>query len=386
MVSFFIKKFIADSADISSPAVRRAYGAVCGMCGIGINLLLFLGKLTAGLISGSIAIMADAFNNLSDAGSSIVTLAGFRLAAQAPDKDHPFGHGRFEYIAGLLVSVAILLMGGGLFRSGVEKIINPESVKISPLVFTILAVSILFKLYMAFYNNKYGKMIGSPALRATATDSLSDCAATTAVLIAALIEKLTGISADGWAGVLVAGFIIYAGIKSVRETVSPLLGHAPDDAFIRQIEETVMSHSEARGIHDLAVHDYGPGRLMVSLHVEVNGEGSVYELHEVIDSMEREISQRLGCETVIHIDPVANDSLALAYKVEQLIKQHIDPEITIHDFKAASGPKGDVLTFDSAVPNRLSAEADNIKGRIERLIKEEIGADSVNTKIDISYK
>lgn len=387
MVSFFIKRLVQNRDNVSDPKVRRAYGAVCGFCGIGINLLLFLGKLIAGFLSGSIAITADAFNNLSDAGSSIVTLVGFRMAAQAPDKDHPFGHGRFEYISGMMVSAVILLMGLGLLRSGAEKIFRPEAVDASPIVIIILIVSILFKLYMAYYNNKYGKIINSAAMQATAVDSISDCAATSAVLLSALIGIFTSVNIDGWAGAIVSVLIIIAGIKSLHETIDPLLGHAPDKEFVKGVEKIVMAHREALGIHDLAVHDYGPGHTMVSLHVEVDGSGNIYELHEAIDAMEREISTELDCEAVIHMDPIAVDDQqthTLSGEVAKLIRENIDEEITIHDFRIVPGAARTNLIFDSAIPPRLSHEAGSIKAGIEKLVEDNFENCFAVTKIDIS--
>lgn len=389
MVSFFINKFVRDRENVSDPSVRRAYGAVCGLCGIGINVLLFLGKLVAGIISGSAAVTADALNNLSDAGSSIVSLAGFRLAAQAPDREHPFGHGRFEYIAGMLISAAIVLMGLGLLRSGVEGIIHPAQIDCSPVVIAVLVVSVLFKLYMAFYNYKYGKKLDSSAMRATAADSLSDCAATGAVLFSSIVSAYTSFSIDGWACLIVSVLIIIAGIKAFRETLDPLLGSAPDKDFVGDVKSIVMSRPETLGIHDLAVHDYGPGHTMVSLHVEVDGSGNIYELHEAIDAMEREISEKFGCETIIHMDPVdENDSRLEEMKAEtlRLLRENVDSAVSIHDFRIARCGDGTKLLFDTAVPPRLGGETQKIKEKIEALVRDNFENCTAVTKIDLSFE
>ena len=259
MISLLAKKFIKNREDVTSPAVRQAYGMLCGIVGISFNVLLFALKLLAGTLSGSIAITADAFNNLSDAGASIVTLLGFKLAGQKPDPEHPFGHGRLEYISGLIVSMVILLMGIELAKSAVEKILHPEAVEFTLLTGGILLASILVKLYMYLYNRAVGKKIGSAAMEATAMDSLSDCAATAAVLAATLIGHFTSLQIDGWCGIVVAALVLWAGIQAARDTISPLLGQPPAPEFVQRIEEIVLSSPVVQGIHDLIVHDYNSG-------------------------------------------------------------------------------------------------------------------------------
>ena len=283
MISLLAKKFIKNREDVTSPAVRQAYGMLCGIVGIGFNVLLFALKLIAGTLSGSIAITADAFNNLSDAGASIVTLLGFKLAGQKPDPEHPFGHGRLEYISGLIVSMVILLMGIELAKSAVEKILHPEAVEFTLLTGGILLASILVKLYMYLYNRAVGKKIGSAAMEATAMDSLSDCAATAAVLAATLIGHFTSLQIDGWCGIVVAALVLWAGIQAARDTISPLLGQPPAPEFVQRIEEIVLSSPVVQGIHDLIVHDYGPGRVMISLHAEVPAHGDIMALHDEIE-------------------------------------------------------------------------------------------------------
>ena len=386
MVGFLLRRFIKDSENVSDPTVRQRYGAICGLYGIGINLLLFLGKLAAGFFSGSIAITADAFNNLSDAGSSIVTLLGFRLAAQAPDRDHPYGHGRFEYISGMLVSVAILLMGVELLRTGIEKILRPQSVEFSLAVLIILTASILLKLYMAYYNKKYGDRIDSAAMGATALDSLSDCAATGAVLAATLLSRFTELNVDGWAGALVAVLIAIAGVRSLKETVDPLLGLAPNEKLVRQIYEIVNSYPETKGIHDLIVHDYGPGRRMISLHVEVDGSRNVYDLHDAIDAMERELDSSLGCSAIIHMDPISvngQPSQTLRGEINRLLQEQVDSRITIHDLRVLGGDGSGLISFDSLVPRELSGNTEVLRERICRIVEDNFPGCTVETVIDI---
>ena len=334
------------------PAVRKAYGVLCGALGIALNLLLFAGKFLAGQLSGSIAITADAFNNLSDAGSSLVTLLGFHLAGQKPDIHHPFGHGRMEYLSGLAVSVLILLMGVELGKESLGKVLHPESVTGGPLVIAILAVSIAVKLYMMAYNRHIGRKLDAPALQAAATDSLSDSIATLAVLLATLAGQLFGWKIDGWAGLAVALFILWAGINSIRDTVSPLLGNPPTPEFVAQIKDLVMAHSEILGIHDLVVHDYGPGRRMISLHAEVPASGNLLDLHDVIDSVEQQLRRELGCEAVIHMDPIVTDDGVTAETREKVatLVRCIDDAVSIHDFRMVPGPTHTNVIFDAVVP------------------------------------
>ena len=352
MVTLLSKIFIKNREDTGSPSVRQAYGILCGALGIALNLVLFLGKFSAGLISGSIAITADAFNNLSDAGSSVITLIGFRIAGLKPDRDHPFGHGRIEYLSGFLVSVVILLMGVELLKSSAAKILRPVQPAFSPVILGILIASILVKGYMFLYNRKLGKKIDSAAMRATAMDSLSDMIATAVVLISTLLSHFAEINADGWCGVLVGLFICYAGFCAARDTVNPLLGQAPDEEFVRKVKEIASSHREVIGIHDLIVHDYGPGRVLISLHAEVSAEGSIIALHEVIDAIEHELRDALNCQAVIHMDPVRVGHK----KTEELkelttgILRSIDPALTMHDFHIAAKSGLTTLIFDVVTP------------------------------------
>lgn len=370
MVTLLAKLFIKDYRNTENPSVRGAYGILCSIVGIVLNLLLFAGKYLAGSLSGSLAIMADAFNNLSDAASSFVTLIGFRFAGRGPDTDHPFGHGRYEYISGLVVSFLILLMGIELGQSSIEKILQPEAMEGGWLTVLILLASIAVKFYMHLYNRRIGQKIDSAAMKATAMDSLSDSIATAVVLICTVIYLATDVNLDGWGGGLVALFIIYTGITSIRDTLSPLLGQAPDPEYVQKIETIVKAHPEILGIHDLVVHDYGPGHRLISLHGEVSGDGDIYVLHDVIDRIEQELHDKLGCEAVIHMDPIAaNDEHvnAMREKVEKLLARW-DSRISLHDFRMVEGPTHTNLIFDAVVPQDLAATEEEAQKKIAQLI------------------
>lgn len=351
MVAFLAKIFIKDN-DAASPKVRRQYGVLCGAVGIALNILLFIGKFFAGAISNSISITADAFNNLSDAGSSLITLIGFKMSGQKPDINHPFGHGRIEYLSGLLVSIAIITMGVELVKTSIDKILHPEPIAFSGLIIAILLASIAVKCYMGFYNSRYGRKFDSAAMKATAADSLSDTLATTVVLIATLFAHMTNLQIDGYCGVAVGLFILYAGYTAAKETISPLLGQKAQPEFVHAIEETVMRHTEVLGIHDLIVHDYGPGRTMISLHAEVPASGNILELHDAIDNIEHELRRELKCDAVIHMDPIMNDDPATIGLKNQVIEiiHTIDSSITMHDFRIVKGPTHTNLIFDIVVP------------------------------------
>lgn len=354
MVTLLSKLFIKNQ-DTDQPKVRQAYGILSGIVGIFLNLLLFLGKFFAGRISNSISITADAFNNLSDAGSSVITLIGFKMAGQKPDPTHPFGHGRIEYVSGLAVSAAILLMAAELLKSSAVKLLHPDTVSFSPLIVGILAVSILVKCYMFLYNRAISKKIHSEAMRATASDSLSDTLATTAVLLTTLIAHFSGLSLDGICGILVALFIFYTGITSARDTLNPLLGQAPDPAFVKEIEELVLSYNGVIGVHDLLVHNYGPGRIMISLHAEVPSDGDILTLHDMIDNIERELRERLKCDAVIHMDPVCiNDPSVNALRATVCgFLSEIDDTLSLHDFRVVKGPTHTNIIFDVLIPFRF---------------------------------
>lgn len=387
MISLLAKWLIPNRDKVENSEVRRAWGSLCGFMGIALNLLLFAGKLAAGALSGSIAVTADAFNNLSDAGSSVVTLLGFRLAGKKPDADHPFGHGRMEYVSGLAVAGLILLMGAELAKSSVEKILRPESVSFSWLAAAILLVSIGVKVYMYLYNKAVGKKIRSAAMSATASDSLSDTAATAAVLLAMLVGHWSGVQLDGWTGLLVALFILWSAVQAARDTVSPLLGQSPDPLLVKEIEELVMAHDAVVGVHDLVVHDYGPGRRIISLHAEVPADGQVLALHDVIDNIEAELSRKLHCEAVIHMDPVVVGDPqvdALHEKVAALVKT-IDPRITIHDFRIVPGATHTNLIFDAVIPFDERLTRPQVAAQICQLVQGLDGRYRAVVKIENSY-
>ena len=372
MITFMASLFIKDSKNYKEPSVRQAYGVLSGAVGIGLNILLFFGKWLAGTISGSIAITADAFNNLSDAGSSIITLIGFRLSGQEPDPEHPFGHGRMEYISGLLVSVAILVMGFELIGSSIGKLRSPEPIESSALVFGILIASILVKLYMFFYNHSLSKKIESAAMKATSVDSLSDTVATTLVLIATLISKYTGLLLDGWFGILVGLFILYTGGSTLKETIDLLLGQPPKQEFIDEVKEIVLGHSMVHGVHDLIVHDYGPGRVMISLHAEVDVNGDIQDIHEQIDHIEHELQEKLHCSATIHMDTIVTDDkevLAMKAKVEEMV-HFLDESFSMHDFRMVKGSTRTNLIFDVEVPRKTSYTDNEIVNWLKERIHE----------------
>ena len=371
MTDWLVQRCIRRPEDGSDPAVRQAYGLLSGGVGIVLNLLLSAGKFVAGVLTGSIAVTADAFNNLSDAGSSVVTLVGFRMAAKRADDDHPFGHGRIEYLSGLAVAVAILVVGLELAKSSLEKVLHPVEVAFSWLSVGILCASILVKLWMFFFNRNLSRRIGSAAMMATATDSLSDAAATSAVLLGTLVGHFADLYIDGWVGVLVAVFILRAGWGAAKDTLDPLLGQSPDPELVRGIQETVLGRPEIVGMHDLVVHDYGPGRCMASLHAEVPMDADVLVIHDVIDNLERELRRKLGVEVVIHMDPIAVGDPrtdALKAQVTELVRR-IDPDMTIHDFGMTAGPEHTNLIFDVAVPYHCRLEDEQVQEAIGAAVK-----------------
>ena len=371
MITLFSRLFL--KTDGKSPAqLRTAYGTLAGIVGIFLNLLLFAGKFLAGVLSSSVAITADAFNNLSDAGSSVVTLLGFQLAGKKPDPDHPFGHGRMEYLSGLAVSLLILLMGVELVKSSVDKILHPAPVDSGWLVSLILCASIAVKLYMAWYNRQLGKKLNSAAMLATSADSLSDSVATLAVLIATLVSQAFGLMIDGWCGIVVSLFIFKAGIEAARETIDPLLGAPPSKELVERISTLVLSHDIVVGIHDLIVHDYGPGRMMISLHAEVSSAGDILAIHDEIDNIERQLQKELGCHAVIHMDPVVTDDVRVTdtrRTIAQLVCA-VDPSLTIHDFRMVSGPTHTNVIFDVVAPYDLPLTDAALTAQIQQEVRQ----------------
>lgn len=372
MITILSSLFIKNRDQVGDGNVRRAYGMLCSIVGIALNVCLFAGKYLAGVISGSIAITADAFNNLSDAGSSFISLVGFKFSGMKADADHPFGHGRIEYVSGFGVSMIIILMGFELLKTSVGKIFHPEPVETSALAVGILIVSICVKAYMFFYNRSVGTKIQSETMKATAMDSMSDSIATTAVLVSMGIAYATGVNVDGWCGCLVACFVLYAGYGAAKDTLNPLLGEAPSKEFVDEIKSIVLAHPEILGIHDLVVHDYGPGRRMISLHGEVSGDSDIFEIHDVIDRIEKELKRKLGCEAVIHMDPIVvnNEKINETKKeIVEMIRENF-PGVTIHDFRMVQGPTHTNLIFDAVVPFQYGKTNEEVKKGIAKLITE----------------
>lgn len=387
MTDFLIRHFVRDYQQVQDPAVRERYGVLSGGVGIFLNLLLSLGKFFAGVVTGSIAVTADAFNNLSDAGSSVVTLVGFKLAGQKADDGHPFGHGRIEYLAGLLVSLLILMVGVELGKTSIEKIIQPEEVAFSILSVGILVCSILIKLWMSLFNRKLGKRIHSAAMQATATDSLSDVVATSAVLAGTLIGHFAHVSIDGWIGVVVAVFILRAGWGAAKDTLNPLLGTAPDPELVKAIQQLVLSHEQVVGMHDLVIHDYGPGRRMCSFHAEVPEGDDIMEAHDAIDHIEREIQEKFGIETTAHMDPIAtgdSEVVRLREQMSELVRE-IDQDMSIHDFRLTRGPRHSNLIFDVVVPHRCRLSDEEIRRRITEAAEQVVPGCYVVLQLDRSY-
>ncbi len=373
MIGFLSKIFIKNPEDTANPQVRQKYGVICGSMGIFLNILLFAGKFFAGIISNSVSITADAFNNLSDAGSSVVTLIGFKLAGQEPDLDHPFGHGRMEYLSGLIISVAILLMGYELGKTSLDKIINPQPVEFSIITLVILLISIAVKLYMSMYNKSIARKIDSAAMRATATDSLSDSVATAVVLIAAIVGAVTPFAIDGWCGALVSLFILRAGYMAAKETISPLLGQRPDPQLVDNIYSLVMSYPEVMGLHDLIVHDYGPGRLMVTLHAEVSAQADLLYTHDIIDNIENRLKKEIGCEATIHMDPIAYDNekvKKLYNEIQTKIMETLGSDVSMHDFRIVEGHTHTNVIFDVVIPYKYEMSISQVEEKILYIVSQ----------------
>ena len=349
MIQFLVQKFIPNWQDTKNPSVRERYGVLAATVGILSNLLLFLIKILAGLLAGSISIIADAVNNLSDAGSSVITMLAFKISGKPADPKHPYGHARMEYISGMAVSFIIIFLGLQLMGSSFDKILHPQAISLSALTYLILIISVLVKLWQGIFNRKLGKQIASESLQATASDSLNDVIA---VLISAVFYHFTQIPIDGWIGLLVAGFITFSGIKLVIETGNPLLGEAPDPEFIQKLGSSIMGYEGVIGMHDLQVHSYGPGQVFATVHAEVPANVDILVSHDIIDNIEREVGADLGINLVIHMDPVVTDNEQINLLREQIaqIVKSVDTDLSMHDFRAVSGPSHTNLVFDVVVP------------------------------------
>ena len=369
LTKWLVKTFVKRPEDTDDERVRYTYGRLAGAAGLTANVLLFAAKLAIGALSGSVAILADAFNNLSDAGSSIVTLVGFKLSSAPPDAEHPFGHGRMEYLSALGVAALIMAAGFELFLSAVDKIRHPALPEFGVLTIVVLALAIAIKLWMALFYKKIGNTIRSEALKASCSDSRNDVICTGVVLLTSLIGWLSGVAIDGYVGLLVALFVIWSGFTVIKETVSPLLGQAPDPEMVQDIKNTVMAHPGIIGVHDLMIHNYGPGRLVLSLHAEVSCHEDMMRSHDLIDCVERELSRKYRAIACIHMDPVdsGNEEVeALKITVETILED-IDPRLTMHDFRVVFGETHTNLIFDVVAPFDFKDEA-SVKAELQRRV------------------
>ena len=372
MTKLLIKLFIKDAGNTENPAVRVRYGVLSGSVGIACNLLLTIAKFLIGSLTNSIAITADAVNNLSDAGSSTVTLFSFKAANRPADDEHPFGHGRIEYVAALGVAFLILMMGFELVRSSIDKIMHPEALAFSVPALIVLLLSIGVKIWMALFNHQLGKRIDSPAVGAVVMDSVSDTAATTVSMLALILSKFTALPLDGYMGIVVALFIFYTGIQIVRDTVGSLLGQAPDPKLVKELESEILSFDGVVGVHDLIVHNYGPNRIFASAHAEVPSNEDIMKSHDTIDLIEREIKKKFHIDMVIHMDPIVVDDEQINRLRLQLseIAREIDPRFTIHDFRMVEGPTHTNLIFDLVIPHNCKMKKSEIYRRVNELVNE----------------
>lgn len=373
MTKLLLRLFVRNHEDTASPTVRAGYGRLAGITGVACNALLCAGKLLAGSLSGSVSVTADAVNNLSDASSSIVTLAGFKLASRPADAEHPYGHARMEYLSGLAVAAMILVIGVELVKSSFSKILHPEAVEFSALTAAILLVSIAVKLWMAAFNRTLGKKIDSAALLATAADSRNDVISTAAVLLACVIGKVTGLRIDGYVGLAVALFIIWSGIGIAKDTIDPLLGAKPDPELVRAIADLMRAHVDVLGIHDLMVHDYGPGRRFASVHAEIDHRIDPLIAHEVLDEIERQAKRELHVDLVVHYDPIVTDDPELT-RVRTKILDYlaaVDTRLSVHDFRMVSGPHHANVIFDMVIPPEYEKKTEQLRRDIEAQLKDE---------------
>ena len=356
--------------DPASPAGRRAYGTMAGIVGIVLNLLLAAGKFAVGLLSGALSIQADAVNNLSDAGSQIISLVSFRIAARPADREHPFGHARIEYVASMIVSFAVLLVGWELLTDSVGKILHPAETSFRWVSVCVLAVSALVKLWMFFFNRSMARRIGSSVMRATAADSLSDAGATCAVLVCTLLLHFTGVDADAYVGVAVALLILWSGIGILRDTKNSILGERPSEETVKEIKSVISRHPGALGMHDLLVHNYGPGHVVASLHVEVDGREDVFTSHDMIDRIEHELRLEYGIEATVHMDPIAvNDpTVDRMHELALAAAREIDSRLRIHDFRIVPGSTHTNLIFDLEVPFELRMSDTELRESLFRLV------------------
>lgn len=373
MTDFLIKRFVKNPEQVKENEVRENYAMLSTTTGIVVNLVLSIGKIIIGILSNSMSILSDGLNNITDAGSSVVTMIGFKMSQKKMDQDHPWGHGRMEYIAAFIVDLLIILVGIELFQSSIDKIIHPLTPNISEIAIVILVIAILAKLWLFVFYRKIAKKIDSSAIQATAYDSISDTVSTSVVLISTLVTKFTGYNIDGYVSILVAGFILFTGFKAVKEIVDLLLGTKPDPEFIQEIEEFTKKYPEIIGIHDIMVHDYGPGRKILSFHAEVPANSNIEKAHDVIDQLESDLYKKFSAITTIHMDPIAihDEEINQMREIAEKIVKEISPEASIHDFRITNGGERVNMIFDLLLPFELEKQAEEIEKKIKERIHQE---------------
>ena len=389
MICFLARFFIKDYNRVDDPEVRQNYGILSGVIGIALNIILVIIKMFAGYISGSIAIVSDALNNLSDVASSVVTLVGFKLSGQEADEEHPYGHGRLEYIAGLIVSLFIMVMAVELLQSSFNKILHHQEITFSPAVGFILVISIIIKLIMFGANLQASRAIKSATLKSTAMDSISDVFSTGIVLISVAVAHYFGVNIDGIAGIIVGLFIMKTGYDAAKDTISPLLGEPADKEFIDEVKETVLAHEGVLGVHDIIVHNYGPGRIMMSLHVEVPSDRTMVEAHDLIDEIERQLNDKYRCMAVIHLDPVSDDDRQARDMKRwlKLVLEEIDPKLKFHDCRIVRNRDEEPLvSFDLEVPYKYDIKDEELKRIIEDRVKNMAGGYKLDITVDKANK
>ena len=386
MTNLLIKLFIKDN-DVSNLGTRGKYGMLSGATGIVVNILLSIVKLVIGIIANSISIISDALNNITDVGSSVVTMIGFKISQKKIDKDHPWGHGRMEYITAFIVDIIILMVGFELLKSSIDKIIHPELPAVNNVTIIILVIAVLTKLWLFLFYKKIAKMIDSNAIKGNAYDSISDSISTLVVLISAVVAKLCGVSIDGYASLIVSVFILFTGYKAIKETVDLLLGMKPDPEFIKDIEDEAKKYEMISGIHDIMVHDYGPGRKIVSFHAEVPADGDICKVHDIIDQMEQDLFEKFNCITTIHMDPIVVDNKEINDMrdfTEKIVKE-LNSEFSIHDFRMTDGGKRVNLIFDLVVPRDKEYDKEEIIKNVQQKIHEKDKKYFAVIKVETSY-
>ena len=386
MTNFLIKLFIKDK-DVKEPKVRTKYGTLSSLTGIVVNFILSITKVVIGIISNSMSIISDGLNNITDAGSSVITMIGFKMSQKKVDDDHPWGHGRMEYIAAFIVDMLIVLVGIELFKSSIDKIINPVMPDISTITITILVIAIIAKLWLFFFYNKIAKTINSEAIKGNAYDSISDVISTFVVLLSAIVAKFANVSIDGYVSILVSIFILFTGFKALKETVDILLGSKPDPELVKGIEEFTKKYDMIVGIHDMMIHDYGPGRKIVSFHAEVPANSDICMAHDIIDQMEQDIYEEFNCITTIHMDPIEVDDEEInkMREITEKIVKEINENYSIHDFRMTNGGGRINLIFDLVIPREEKVDKDKLKTQVQQKIHSENPKYYAVPKVECSY-